>query len=539
MSYPIPSIKSANPIDVYLRKAGIHISDNSGKPTCCCPFHDDHKPSMSIRLDKQDWRCWTCGIGGSVIDLHMRLKNISVKQAIKELAEMGNVADDFQGKKHVADTYEYRDNSGKLVMCVDRVETGMDKYFSQYTKTETGERVNTVKDVKRVLYRLESWADKDEVDLCEGEKCVKALESIGFDATTNAGGSNAWIDAYSCYLENKHVNIWPDNDAPGGKWLDAVLSSLKGKVASLRILRVPAPYNDVADVLLAQGDEIGSTTILAIKQETRRLARGIDVPILSSSDMYSLYVKRVRTPESDGIDLSAWLPSFRHSIRPLLPGDLAVVMSDTGVGKTTIISNIAYSQRPKPVLIFELELMPEDMCERFISMDHQVSGRDIDSSVRGGKEYNVDKWENIYVCPLSKVTLETMEDVINKAELYIGKRPALVIVDYIGLMSGGAGKRYERMSTIAEGMKTMAKATLTTIIISSQIHRDKERKDISLHDAKDSGSIEASAQLVLGATRPDKNRIDIRVLKCTKSLAGKVIECTFDGDRQRIREIGL
>jgi replicative DNA helicase len=214
------------------------------------------------------------------------------------------------------------------------------------------------------------------------------------------------------------------------------------------------------------------------------------------------------------------------------------VLSDTGVGKTTILSNIAYSQRPIPVLLFELELMPEDMCERFMAMDNQLPGAIIDKEVRRGVDFEVNQWGHVYVCPLSKVTIEAMEDIINKSELYIGRRPALVLVDYIGLMSGGSGKRYERMSTIAEGLKTMAKTTNTVIILSSQIHRDKERgTDINLHDAKDSGSIEASAQLVIGAFRPDQNHISLKVLKCTKSLAGKLIECSFDGDKQTIREL--
>lgn len=536
--FNIQQIKAGNPIDSYLRKAGIIVSDKENKPTCCCPFHNDTNPSMSIRLDKQDWRCWTCGIGGSVIDLHMRLKGLSAKDAIRELAEIAGVHDDHHGKAHLADTYEYRDESGKLIMCVDRIEEGQKKKFAQYTKNESGERVNSVTNIKKVLYRLENWCNKPEVALCEGEKCVKALESLGMDATTNAGGSSAWIDAYAYYLAGKHVDIWPDNDAPGGKWLESVTSSLKGKVASLRVLVVPKPYNDIADVVLTQGEDIARETIMKLQMDTRRITKGVSVPILSASDMYDLYVKRVMaSKDGAGIDLSRWLPSLRDSIRPLMAGDLAVILADTGAGKTTMLANIAYSQSPLPVLLFELELQPEDMCERFLAMDANRAGKHISSDIEQGKGFNVSRWGNIYVCPNSKVSVEDMEGIINTSELYIGKRPCLVLVDYIGLMSGGQGKRYERMSTIAEGLKVMAKATNTVVLLSSQIHRDKERKGINLHDAKDSGSIESSAQLVIGAVRTDKDRIDLTILKCTKSLAGKVINCTFNGDTQRIREI--
>jgi hypothetical protein len=338
--YSIEAIKAAYPIDKYLRDVGIQVSDHGGKPKCLCPFHDDHNPSMSIRLDKQDWRCWACGIGGSVIDLYMRLNNSDLKSAIKEMAEKAGIPDDHNGRKHTAATYQYKNERGKLVMCVDRIEEGMEKSFSQYTMNDSGERVNSVKDVKKVLYRLEHWANESEVCLCEGEKCVAALEELGMAATTNPGGSSAWLDAYSFYLEGKHVNIWPDNDNPGNKWLDAVLASLTNKVESLRILRVPKPYNDVADVLLAQGREIGSETILNLMRDTKRMPKGLDIPVLSADDMYSMYSKRVRESKNGCVDLSKWLPSFKSSIRPLLPGDLVVLLSDTGVGKTTILANI-------------------------------------------------------------------------------------------------------------------------------------------------------------------------------------------------------
>jgi replicative DNA helicase len=250
-----------------------------------------------------------------------------------------------------------------------------------------------------------------------------------------------------------------------------------------------------------------------------------------------MYVNRVTATAETGINFAKWLPSFGPKIRPLLPGDLAVLLSDTGVGKTTILANVAYSQKPHPVLFFELELTPEDMCERFIAHDLQRSGRQIESDVQDGKRHNVDRWGNIYTCPQSKITIDEMEDIINKSELVIGQRPKLVLIDYIGLISGRDNKRYERMSNIAEGLKVMAKNTGTVVMLSSQIHRDKERRDISLHDAKDSGSIEASAQLVLGAWRPAINQINIKLLKCTKSAVGLTIECSFDGDSQTIREI--
>ena len=31
-----------------------------------CPFHDDHDPSMTINPERQIYKCFVCGAGGSV-----------------------------------------------------------------------------------------------------------------------------------------------------------------------------------------------------------------------------------------------------------------------------------------------------------------------------------------------------------------------------------------------------------------------------------------------------------------------------------------
>ena len=33
-----------------------------------CPFHDDHKPSMSVSKERQLFKCFVCGKGGNVFN---------------------------------------------------------------------------------------------------------------------------------------------------------------------------------------------------------------------------------------------------------------------------------------------------------------------------------------------------------------------------------------------------------------------------------------------------------------------------------------
>jgi replicative DNA helicase len=200
--------------------------------------------------------------------------------------------------------------------------------------------------------------------------------------------------------------------------------------------------------------------------------------------------------------------------------------------------NIAQSQRPIPTIFFQLELSPEPMCERFIARTIGTDTLHVEQATQRGEEFDVSLWDHVFICPKSKVSLEDMESIINQAELKMRKRPVLILVDYVGLMGGGGnGKRYERLSTIAEGLKTLARSTETVIIMASQIRRDPERVEVDLHDAKDSGSVENSAQLVMGAWRPSPETMTIKILKQTKRAGQVKIDCTFDGNKQTIREL--
>jgi DNA primase len=49
----------------------------------CCPFHEDHHPSM--KLDER-FHCFGCGADGDVIDFAARLFRLPVKEAAERLA---------------------------------------------------------------------------------------------------------------------------------------------------------------------------------------------------------------------------------------------------------------------------------------------------------------------------------------------------------------------------------------------------------------------------------------------------------------------
>ncbi|MGA0097691.1 MAG: DNA primase [Bacilli bacterium] len=52
-----------------------------------CPFHDDKNPSLSISPDKQIFKCFVCGMGGSAITFVQNYEKISFPQAVKKVAD--------------------------------------------------------------------------------------------------------------------------------------------------------------------------------------------------------------------------------------------------------------------------------------------------------------------------------------------------------------------------------------------------------------------------------------------------------------------
>lgn len=53
-----------------------------------CSFHEDDKPSMSVRLADVGWvfHCFACGEHGTVVDYVMRTERLSFKDAIRKMA---------------------------------------------------------------------------------------------------------------------------------------------------------------------------------------------------------------------------------------------------------------------------------------------------------------------------------------------------------------------------------------------------------------------------------------------------------------------
>lgn len=525
----------------HLESIGVPLIGSGPQRTsnrCAGTQHKKDHRCVSIDLAKQVWHCNDCGTGGSVIDWLAIEQGKAPKDVFKELAGKQQQAP-VPPREQIIATYDYENENGELIFQVVRLEP---KSFRQRRPDENGGWIWDMSGVTRILYRLRELLKADSIVHVEGEKDVESLRALGFVASTSAGGASQWLDAYADSYRGKHVAIIPDNDPPGWKYAKAVLASLEGKALTGKIVALPDPHKDVSDYMKAF--KTAAEAKQAIDGLIAKAPNGLKpIPLLNIQEMEARYMAMVRQISDVSFDLGRFLPTLGRHVRRLIPGQLAVVLASTGVGKTAILQTIARSARPLSTVFFELELPAEDMFERFVQMEIGESAQKIEEEYRTLSKPIFQHYHglsHILLCPKSGIKTDEIETIIMQSELKFGTHPRLVLVDYIGLIQEpGSHSRYEAISRAAENLKIIAKKTETIVIMASQVHRPNEKKktiEVSLNDGKDSGSIENSAGLVLGAWRPDNDTLLVRILKNTHGRTGETVECNFDGRLMKITE---
>ena len=198
--------------------------------------------------------------------------------------------------------------------------------------------------------------------------------------------------------------------------------------------------------------------------------------------------------------------------------DLVLVGARPGMGKTSFALNIATNvakQTKKAVCIFSLEMSADQLVNRVLSSEALVNSY----SLRTGELAPAD-WENlaraagelagcdILIDDTSGLTVTAM-----KAKLRRVKNLGLVVIDYLGLMSGDkhTENRVQEVSEISRSLKIMAKELMVPVVCCAQLSRGPESrtdKKPMLSDLRDSGAIEQDADTVIFLYRSEYYKTD-------------------------------
>ncbi|MHB9839968.1 CHC2 zinc finger domain-containing protein [Paraburkholderia terrae] len=60
--------------------------NRSGYAQMRCPIHGEDHPSLSIHMERGNWKCFACAAaGGDVLELYRQVRGLSFVQAAREL----------------------------------------------------------------------------------------------------------------------------------------------------------------------------------------------------------------------------------------------------------------------------------------------------------------------------------------------------------------------------------------------------------------------------------------------------------------------
>lgn len=136
--------------------------------------------------------------------------------------------------------YDYGDNR--------KVRTGPHRFAWQHRAANGGWASGTENLDKAALYRLEDAIEcGGTILVCEGEKDVDNLWSIGFAAVCNAHGAGSWTAAHSELLRGKSIIVLNDNDEPGYAHAGHVVRCSLNVAASVRRLDLKNYWLDIGE----------------------------------------------------------------------------------------------------------------------------------------------------------------------------------------------------------------------------------------------------------------------------------------------------
>lgn len=240
----------------------------------------------------------------------------------------------------------------------------------------------------------------------------------------------------------------------------------------------------------------------------------------------------------------------------LQPGDLVIVAGRPSMGKTAFSINIAENvalDSKLPVAIFSMEMGGTQLAMRMLGSVGKLNQHDL----RTGRLQD-DDWGRLTQAlgklndaPIhidESAALSALEVRARARRLHRQNNGlGLIVIDYLQLMSGSAGKSNENRATeiseISRSLKSLAKELHVPVIALSQLNRSLEQRPNKrpvMSDLRESGAIEQDADLILFIYRdevynsdsPDKGKAEIIIGKQRNGPIGKV-ELAFRGEYTR------
>ena len=354
------------PIEIVLNA----ISKTTGKQPvrsgadckCCCPAHDDKNPSLSVSEGDDGRVLLICRSAGCSIESILNAAGLEKRDLFPNPDSSTTFSNPDRPKQKPSKptwptgsaliknlekkrgprsaAWTYRDQAGNEVGAVLRWDTDGGKEILPIHRNDAGWSIGAMPEL-RPLYRLRDIADAEVVFVCEGEKAADAAVSIGLNATTSSGGSNAAHKSDWSTLAGKYVVIVRDNDKPGQKFAETVAGILVSLGCEVRIIDLKDDWpelpeqGDLDDWL--EGHDAVDTEVLRERIEALVTAADIWAPQPGDSvaPIERLKLNWRRVSDVEPVELEWLWPG-------LIPlGKLTLFAGDPGLGKSFVTVDMA------------------------------------------------------------------------------------------------------------------------------------------------------------------------------------------------------
>lgn len=215
-------------------------------------------------------------------------------------------------------------------------------------------------------------------------------------------------------------------------------------------------------------------------------------------------------------DILSGIRSLDDMIGGFDPGTLTILAGATSMGKSTVAANVAFNvaMTGTPVAFFTMEVSDDALVRQNIQaritrvtghhlrVGQKLSHYDIERARKAVETSGIDRMP-LRISYTPGLTTAQMRQMLTYE--CRTRKPGLVIVDYLQIMSPSGKKSYSRndeVSQLSREIKSIAGEMDVPILLLSQLSRSvndprRDDKRPRLSDLRDSGSIEQDASTVI------------------------------------------
>ena len=211
----------------------------------------------------------------------------------------------------------------------------------------------------------------------------------------------------------------------------------------------------------------------------------------------------------------------------LAPGRLVIVGARPGVGKSLMGTNLAlhFAHHHKhAVLLASLEMPEDEVGQRMLAAHAMVNLTTLQNGSVDERSWKkiAERHGELNSMPVSIVDdpTQTIASIRRHARDIQRHRDdlALIVVDYLQLVStpGTTRNRSEELGEVSRGLKLIARETGACVVAMAQVNRESTKDGKSraprMSDLRESGSIEADADVVMLLHQPDDDIPELEVI---------------------------